>query len=281
MFEIARPQRYRLENPPLAQALVQVRFPVVAHFQELAGVAAIQDTLLDLFPYMEPQRLQQVSLAFGPAGIEPSASEARVTWKFTDDNGWTLTLEPGSATLFVGGDGYRGIENFADRFLHVLEALNKTGRVRRCDRLGVRYVNVVEALPDEERSWARWFRGELLGWVGAEILKADTHLQFSITQSQLSARPLGAFASMPADVQALVRHGVVPVQTDIALDGGSPQVLDRESYVLDLDLSVQAPQPFESGTLIKQFEALHAQIDAFFRWSLTETGAQHFKVVEQ
>jgi len=195
----------------------------------------------------------------------------------SDRREWT----PASATLFVGGDGYGGIEDFAGRFLRVLEALHNTGRVRRCDRLGVRYVNVVESLPGEERSWVHWFRGELLGWAGAGILGTDTHLQFAITQSQLSSRSAGAFAGMPADVQALVRHGVVPVQTEIALDVGPPQVLDRESYVLDLDLFVQAPQPFDAGVLIGQFEALHAQIDAFFRWSLTDTGAQHFKVVEQ
>ncbi len=280
MLEVALPRRYRLEQAPLAQALVQVRFPLVAHFQELAGIAAVQDALLDLLPYAERQQIQQLAIALGPAGLVPATPETGIVWKFTADDGWTFTLEPGAAALFVGGNDYHGIDDFTQRFSRVLEALHATGRIRRCDRIGVRYINVVEPPPQDERAWGRWFKRELLGWIGTGILGADTQLQSSITQTQLSIRPLGPFVGAPADIQALIRHGVVPPGTEIPLDIGTPRRLEHESYVLDLDLFIQAPQHFERAALIEQFAALHAQIDGFFRWSLTDEGAQHFGMVE-
>lgn len=279
VFELPQPRRYRLQQAPLAQALMQVRFPLVAHFQELAGVAGIQDRLLHRLPYMQQQQVQRMAIAFGPGGIAPSAPEGSVVWRFASDSQWTLLLEPGAASLFVG-DEYRGIEDFADRFSEILIALHRTERVLRCDRLGVRYLNIVESLPGNPRAWTRWFRGDLVGWIGTEALGAETRLHSAINQVQTSTRPVGPFAGAPADVQARIRHGVVPAGTEIALESGESRRIEQECYVIDLDLFIQAPQPFDPEMLIGQFKALHAQIDAFFHWSLTEEGAQQFGVEE-
>ncbi len=280
VFEIPQPLQYRLAQSPLVQVLVQVRFPLVAHFQELTGVADIQDSLLDLLPYMERQQVQQLAVALGPAGIDIAPpAEPTVVWRFTADDQWACMLEPGSSALMVGGDDYHGIDDFAQRFKRVLEALHRTRRIRRCDRIGVRYVNVIEP-PGGGRSWVRWFRSEMIGWMGSAIVGNDTQLQMSLTQSQLAAKPTGPFAGFPADVQALIRHGVLPLGTEIPFDIGITRQLDQEAYVLDLDLFIQAPQRFDLPELMKQFTALHTQIDAFFRWSLTPEGEKHFGLEE-
>lgn len=279
MFAIGKPRRYRLEAAPLVQAVAQVRFPLVAHFQELAGVADIQDGLLDMLPYLEQQQVHQMTLALGPGGMASSPSATAVVWRFTGDDQWTLALEPGAASLFVGNE-YRGIEDFSNRFSRILTALQETQRVRRCDRLGVRYLNVVESPPGDGRAWARWFEPALTGWIGSGLLGEETQLHSALTQSEISAKPSGPFAGAPADVQALIRHGVVPAGTDIPLESGVMRRVEQESYVLDLDLFIQAPQHFVPTLLVNQFAALHAQIDAFFHWSLTEEGEEHFGVVE-
>ncbi|MDP9375127.1 MAG: TIGR04255 family protein [Chloroflexota bacterium] len=279
MFEIARPCRYRLTDAPLAQALVQVRFPLVAHFQELSGIAGIQDHLSELLPYLQGQQVQQMTITLAPGTETPPPTMTTMVWRFTGDDQWTLALEPGAASLFVG-DEYRGIEDFADRFFQVLSALYETRRVRRCDRLGLRYLNIVEPPPGDERAWARWFKQELIGWVGAGILGPNTRLHSSLAQTQISVPPVDSFAVAPADVQAMVRHGVLPAGTEIPLESGSPRMVEQEAYVIDLDLFIQAPQRFDPETLIKQFQSLHAQIDAFFHWSLTEEGARNFGMGE-
>ena len=279
VFELAQPRRYRLEGAPLVQALVQVRFPLVAHFHELAGVAGIQDSLLDTFPYMEQRQVQQLAITFGPEGPTPSPPATTVVWRFTGDDQWTLILEPGAASLFVGNE-YQGVEDFASHFAHVLGALYETRRVRRCDRLGVRYLNVVEPPPGDDRAWARWFKPDLTGWISSGILSENTRLHSSLTHSQMAVKPIGPFAGAPADVQALIRHGVVPAGTDIPLESGDVRRVEHESYVIDLDFFIQAPQHFDPAVLTKQFEALHAQIDAFFYWSLTEEGKRDLGMVE-
>jgi uncharacterized protein (TIGR04255 family) len=280
VFEIDLPKRYRLQRAPLAQVIVQVRFPLVAHFQELAGVSDIQDGLLELFPYMERQEVQQFAFALGPTAAPPPVAESTVLWRFTADDHWTFVIGPGSAALVVDGADYRGIDDFAKRFSRVLDVLHRTERVRRCDRIGLRYINIVELPSGHQRAWSRWFRGELIGWIGSSVIGADTQLQMSLTQTQLSAKPTGSFADFPADVQALIRHGVLPPGTDIPLDSGIPRHLELESYVIDLDLFIQTPQHFKADQLMGQFTALHTQIDALFRWSLTREGEEHFGLEE-
>ena len=229
---------------------------------------------------MERQQAQQAAFALGPAGVMPPSTEATVAWKFTADDNWSLALEPGSAALVVDGDHYQGIEDFAQRFSQVLAALQKTQRVRRCDRIGVRYVNVIEPLPGVPRTWERWFKPEVVGWIGASVLGGNTRLQVSSMQTQLATSPIEQFAGAPADVQAIIRNGVFPSGTEIPLDIGLSPRLGQESYVIDLDMFIQAPQPFVNAVLLEQFRALHAQIDAFFRWSLSEQGESHFGVEE-
>lgn len=277
MFQIEAPPRYHLAHPPLAQAVVQILFPLVARFQELGGIASIQDYLKDSLPYVEGGPVQSLAVEVGPGGMVSTPTN-KVVWKFTGDDAWEFTLEPGAAALSVNGDDYQGIEDFRERFSLVLQALAKSGQVRRCSRIGLRYINAVESMPGDEKAWVRWFKKELLGWVGSDILTTDVRTQSSLTQTQMLVRPSGSLASSPADIQALIRHGVLPAGTEIPVGTEASRNLKQVSYILDVDLFIQAPQRFDPDVIIEQFEALHGQIDAFFRWSLTPEGEQHFEV---
>jgi uncharacterized protein (TIGR04255 family) len=276
MFQVATPQRYQLATPLLAQVLVQVRFPLVAHFQNLGGIASVQDRVRHLFPYLEQEHVQTISIVVNGVGGQPDTTPI---WKFTGDDGWTMILEPGAATLFTA-DGYQGYEDFAAKLAIMLDALHSTGRVARCDRLGIRFVNIAEPLPGDEKAWLRWFRSELIGWIGANILTPQTRLGSSITQTQLVVPTLGETASTPANVQAVIRHGVLPTGTGIPLEGGIARQLEQESYVLDMDFFVQAVQRFDTEALLRQLEAMHAQMDTLFFWSLSDDGKRELGVAE-
>ena len=62
----------------------------------------LQEALLEAFPYMEQERVQEVSLVAGPAGPAGGASAASVTWKLTNDAGTLVVIGAGSATLSAG-----------------------------------------------------------------------------------------------------------------------------------------------------------------------------------
>lgn len=272
LFEIPEPPLYSLTNAPLAQALGQVRYPLLAQFQTMSGIAPLQGELRELFPYMEQERVQELSLFVGPAG--PAAAPPpveTVNWKLTNDQGMLVVVGSGSATLSVGSE-YTNVEDFAAAFRHLIGALATVG-VPRCDRIGLRYLSIASDLPGEARAWREWFRPELLGFAGTDFITADA-LFTSMTQVQLSHPPVGDLSGFPSDIMAVVRHGAVPAGTTVP--GVPPVQTDADSYLLDLDLFVEGAQPLDSGELIGQFGKLHREIDAFFYWSLTAEGGKHF-----
>lgn len=277
MFNLPEVSGYRLQRAPLVLALAQVRFPLIAHLQSLEGVAPIQDRLRGLFPFMEQQTRQEIALALTPQGpAAPPSIGASSQWLFTDEAGTKLAIEAGGATLSAGAE-YQDIEHFARQFEQVLTAISEAEHLPRCDRLGVRYLDVAEIPPGDDYAWVSWFRPELVGWLGSQILQDETRVVSSLAQTTLAAPPASFVRSSPADVQGLVRHGYVSAQTTIAdLD----IQIANASYVLDIDLFIPAPQPFDPPTLAEQFRALHGQIDRFFRWSLTPEGEEYFQLEE-
>lgn len=273
MFNLDAAPKFTMERPPLAQALGQVRFPLIAHLQTLAGVAPLQDRLSEHFPYMEQNHVRAISFQVGPAGAALSEGESATSWEFTDDDGWMLVLSAGTATLSAG-QSYTNSADFGSRFGAILTALAEVEHVRRCDRLGVRYLDLAPTPPGEEDAWHHWFRPEVVGWPAVGILAPGAHVRSTITQTLITCDTTGDFAGAPGEVQALIRHGFAPVGSVIP---GFPQIeLEQASWLLDLDLFVASQQRFISEALVAQFHSLHSHIDRFFRWAMTDDGVLYF-----
>lgn len=278
MFRLPAVGRYRLIRAPLAQALAQVRFPLQARLGTLEGVAAVQDQLADRYPYLAQQQVQSIELQFGPQGAPAAAvTGAGANFTFSADDGHAIVLAPDSATL-TAGTGYEGVENFSARLAQMLSVLEQALGLPRCDRLGVRYLTVASTPPGDPMAWSRWFRPEVVGWAGADVVNDDATVGSAITQVSLAGRPVGDVAGLPADVQALVRYGLAPAGSSVP--GIPPIQIAQESFLMDLDMFVVVAQAWDVNSLTEQFEALHGQIDRFFRWSLTDTGADHFGLEE-
>ena len=273
MFGLDPAPRYRLARPPLVEALGQVRFPVRAKLNTLDGVAPIQERLDAVFPYMNQQQVQQVSLLIGAAGPAAAESQTAQTWRFTDDSGWSVVIAPDSATQSAGPQ-YGEFSEFSDRFRTVLTALADGAGVSRADRLGVRYLNIAEVPPGNDGAWRRWFRPELTGWSGSEAVSDTTRLITSITQTQLAAEPVGELSGPPVDVQAIVRHGFIPAGTMVP--GVLPRQPQNPAYLLDIDLFIDGAQTFDIDELSRQVTMLHDQIDRFFFWAVAPDGAEFF-----
>lgn len=273
MFHLEPAPRYRLARPPLNQALVDVRFPVRAGLATIEGIAPIQQQLGALFPYLQEQQLQQFSIMVGPGAPANPETQTTHAWRFEDDSGWTLVISPSNAALSIG-PRYSEFREFSDRFRVVLSVLNDHAGVPRADRLGVRYLNIAEIPPGDERAWSRWFRAELTGWSGTDLVGDTTKLVTSITQTQLAAPAVGELSGPPVDLQAVVRHGVIPANT--VVPGAQPTQTQRPAYLIDLDVFVEAPQPFDPSELSRQVTVFHDQIDRFFYWAITEEGTAYF-----
>ena len=234
-------------------------------------MAPLQELLSPTFPYMEQEKVQELSFAFGPGGAGQSGSAESVTWKFTNDQGEMLAIGAGTATL-SSDHSYGGVERFSERFELLLNALAAV-RVPRCDRIGVRYLSIAPSTVGMDRAWRNWFKPELTGWTGSDVI-GEGCLTNSISQVQLKHPATGDMAGPPADIQAVVRHGAVPPGTGIP--GIPPITVAEASYLLDVDAFVAGSQPFDPTSLTQQFLLLHGEIDRFFFWSLTDDGKTHF-----
>jgi len=276
MFDLEPVTRYRLQRPPLVQALGQVRYPVRARLQTLEGIAPVQDELAEVFPYMEQQNVQQVSLTIGQGGPS-SKSQITQTWRFTDDNGWSLDVGPDTANLAIGPE-YGNFKEFESRFRSVVAALASNGGVNRCDRLGLRYVDFAPIPSANEHAWKEWFRPEITGWSATNLIRGDTRTETSLTQTQLAASPTDELAGPPVDIQATIRHGFVPANA--MMPGVLPGQIDSPAFLLDVDLFVDGHQPFDATELTRQIGVLHDQIDRFFRWALAPGGEEYFGLEE-
>ncbi|MFE5673797.1 TIGR04255 family protein [Streptomyces erythrochromogenes] len=273
MLLLPDPPRYAMGRAPLAQVIIQVSFPVLARLQTLDGIAPLQDALFDLFPYMNRNRVQQVSMLVGPTG--PAASDSNEIWinEFTNDDGWTLTVTESSASLSVGGSDYPGLQDIEDMFEQVCTALTEAMNVRRCDRIGTRYMNVVRT---DRLGWSTWFKPQIIGFADPELTPPE-HLVATITETRLRRPPTGNFAwALDKPVEGITRYGVVPAGSVIA--GVPPRPLDAPSLVLDIDMFIAAPQKFGPKALAEQFRELHTEIEKIFFWAVTDAGKEEFEV---
>ncbi len=269
MLDLPSPPRYRMSAAPLAQALVQVKFPIITRLQTLDGAAAIQAALGNRYPYLAQDVIQEMSMMVGPAGPAAPQTSQNVVHELTSDDGWTVTLTVSSATLSVGEE-YAGVNDFAARFAELCTALAAAAEIGRCDRLGVRYLDVVEI--ENADGWQDWFRTELVG-VGSPGLSGENLLS-SITETRLRKQPDGPFQTLQSPVEGILRHGVVPAGSMLA--GVPPRAVQQRTFVFDMDTFVAAPQPFDPASLEDQFRALHAEIEKVFHWAVTDQGRARF-----
>jgi uncharacterized protein (TIGR04255 family) len=194
-------------------------------------------------------------------------------WRFEDDAGWTLEVAADSASLIVGPT-YRDFGEFSDRFHAILTAVAEGAAVMRADRLGIRYLNIAEIPPGADTAWRQWFRPEFTGWSGSEVIADGTRVSTTLTQTQLAASPVGDLAGPPVEIQAIIRHGLVPAGT--LVPGVTPTQVRDPAYLIDIDIFVEGAQPFNPDELSKEITVFHDQIDRFFFWILTDEGFDHF-----
>src|SRR5262249_33743675 len=224
--------------------------------------------------YMEKSVETSVTFA-GGVDVQP---EQTVSWHFTDDEGRLLVVNANSATLSIGKQ-YAGIGDLADRFEGALRALWTACSIRRSDQVGVRFLDLVLDNGEEEGNWKGLFNSDVVGWAASEVVRGSTDLRASVSQIHLVSRPVDELSEFPADVQAVIRHGVAPRGSIIP--GFPPTQFEERSFFLDMDVFVAAQQSFDIPRLLQQFRSMHSQIDRFFRWTLTKDGEAYFGLQER
>ena len=215
----------KLQNAPLVQALVQIRFAAVLDMAD--RVPALQREFKSLgFPrYQETQFPQIVIVQEGVPQVQFAKQ-----WQFLAADRQSAIVLATDFVTFAINSSYATFERFLDPLLAVLKHLSTVGAVELMDRLGLRYVDLIR--PRKEESVSDYVQPHLLGLSesslaphSAKRTSVSSETQFATKSGTLVIRfrqlPPGAI--LPPDLNASL------LANDVVVESGRP------AFALDCD----------------------------------------------
>lgn len=125
-----------LENPPIAEVICQVRFPILLRITAEMPVE-FQERIRDLFPILEVQH--GLTVQVDPLGDAAAKAEQRI-FRFKSEDGTTVvSLSPDF--FAISTTAYSHWDEFLDQINLVATAAIEIYRLKHATRIGLRYVN--------------------------------------------------------------------------------------------------------------------------------------------
>ncbi len=265
--------RFESGRPPLARAIVSLRYPIVAAFSTMQAIDPIQRALSNEFPELRAGQLNQIQLTVNasPGGTATSQQQQAPMpiWVFGGGASEYQVIVSPSFTEVSVGQAYRSREQFSNMLALVCDALlSANAGLATCESVTVRYIN---AAPIAD-GWESWFRPEVVGWIASHDVHAKQ--KYSLSQTILNE----ATVEIPESertiaANAVIRHGLV--------QGVGPDVVPQgqgESFIMDCEITLPTPQSFERNAILDVFRAYNHEIARFFDYALAEEGRQYFEV---
>jgi uncharacterized protein (TIGR04255 family) len=245
-----------LKNAPLALAVAQVRYPVIATLANQEFIAPFQERLRSQYPIMRQER--QVAMAIGPGG--PTTQEHGTVWRLQEQiPGWSVALAPDF--LAIETSAYTDRDDFLSRWTEVLGALESLVNPAVYERLGVRYVNRLTGVEATDQL-PTFVRDEILGALTIElpesgkVVASATQIHFQLDELQMQAR-----------------WGRVP-ENSVLLPGIAP--ISEISWLLDIDVFSEGMKPFAVDGVVTSSRTQADHAYRFFRWAVTEEFLRRF-----
>lgn len=239
-----------LSRSPLTFVVVQVRFPLVVSIGDEAFIGPFQEQIRGT--YGDLRREVEAQILLGPDGVR--YDKGGVVWRFSSaGDGWEVALAPEFVALAT--TQYTNREDFLGRLRQLLVALDGWLQPPRVRRLGVRYIDRIQAQEHLDRL-NELLRPEILGAqnvrrpeaVTLNNMLTDCDYRFS-DESFLRARWGFLGPRMTFD------PAIAPV--------------DSPSWVLDLDAS-HGERDFDVAAIADQVQLFTDRIYRYFRWAVTD-----------
>jgi len=233
-------------------AIAQLKFPAVASIARQDFLGPFQERLRSEYPVLRGER--EMQLVVTPTGPAASPTGGNLVWRMTSPHHkWRVSLS--STFVAVDTSEYTTRSDFLGRFREALMALHELVSPVQFDRLGVRYVNRIEAT-DLERLEVL-VRPDLLGVLTVIRRGSVPAVAHSVCDSEFRF-PDGVLR---------VRSGLLPPDTSLDLSIPPAQV---QSWILDLDTSTEVVQDFEIEAVATRADQFADRAYAFFRWAVTD-----------
>lgn len=194
-----------------------------------------------------------MQLQLGPNGeMLPPQNAINNVWRFlAQDGSWRVTLSAEVIALETQ-IAYVNRDDFLRRLTEVLDIFVGEFEPADCSRVGIRYLNVLDATDlNSVKGFVRQGLRSLSDTEIAEHITTSAHaITFDVPEGTL-----------------LTRWGVLPPNMVHDLNVMSPSETRR--WYLYLDCFSEAPLPFGGDRLLEQSRRMTERIYSFFLWAMT------------
>ncbi|MBO0903814.1 TIGR04255 family protein [Jiella sonneratiae] len=247
------PPEVKLARPPLRRVLAAVYFPAILKISEERGIIGFQDRIRKEYPILQREQQMGMELQVGPTGeLLPPQSVINQVWRFLSaDSAWRVTLSTEVLALECQ-TAYVDRDDFLSRLAEVIGIFVDELEPSICNRIGIRYLNVLEAADlDSVKAFVRPGLRSLSDTEVAEQISTSAHsVNFQVPEGTL-----------------LTRWGILPPHTVHDPNVMVPE--DSRRWYLDLDCSFEAALPFGGDKILGHYRLMTERIYSFFRWAMT------------
>lgn len=243
------------KSPFLKEVILRIDFPAPIEELEKSLPSKIQKAVIKKFPISESQKLQ--AQEFQIAGQSFQANTRELTqWAFHGkEREKTLTILPESIVLI--SKSYKSFEVFIGDITDILIEFYKTFKDLSANRIGLRYVNVLELDEANPLSWGKYIDEKMLGIF-------DFHNEKNLTR---------AFHILEYNFDGQA----VKFQFGIA-NPDYPSVIRRKQFVLDIDSYFYGA--FDLTDVLECINNSHEKIQEIFEKSITDKTRSLMKPVK-
>jgi len=238
------------EHHTLAEVICQLRFPTILEIGA-SDPAAFQERIRDSYPLYEREFAAGIPVEIaeilnrlpvkGPVG-QPSHRFS------TADSKRFVSLTPDFVALTE--QTYERWEQFSQELTRVQKALEEVYRPSFYNRIGLRYVNVIDKaeLGLEGVSWSELVNSSLTGLLGASEIASRV--------KEISGRAVILIDDLVPDGAATVQHGLV--------------VRDNERLAYHLDADFYTQERKVGADVGRILDVFHDLAGNLFRWSVSD-----------
>lgn len=252
-MSLPRYEWVQFKKSPLRLVIGQIRFTIMPRFEQKGFIADFQEAIRADYP--KASRENVVTYQISPTGVNSDASNT--AWRFSSkDLHWAVVINESALTLETRS--YRSMQDFADRFQHLLEIGQDTLEITDCLRLGLRYINEIRYPTTTEtlKDWQELLNPKLVEFDAADLLSGQ--INHTLQEIQVS-RPDGIFA---------IRHGLLKGTAVPPLP--KEELIDGTFYLMDLDYYDNDEYDLDIPDTLKKMRNYNEIMSSFFRWTLSE-----------
>jgi len=251
------PSEISLKDPPLICVIAQVRFSQpIRSIEERTFIDPFYQTIQEDYPTLKIEN--SFYLEFKEQKVIRTESKV---WRFEEElnKNWRVSL----TSYFVALEtiGYSGQEEFFERLLKILKAVDSQIKPQSIARFGLRYIDRLTG--EDTKNITNLVRPEMAGILSTEF---GEYIHQTINES--------LFKLPEKNAEILARWGLLPANTTI--DPSIIEPIDEPSWILDLDISSSLERPFDVDSTMKEAKSFAERIYTFFRWVVTDNFLSRF-----